>query len=249
VVVLASLVWWLSPEEASSRRTPRSIGLTLGRLSITLAIVTCMIAPWTMRNYLAFDRFVLLNTNAGYAFYWGNHPVHGTDFVSILPSQAYAILVPAHLKELDEAAMDQALLREGLSFVMHDPARYAQLSLSRVEDYFKFWPSPDSGGWSNLVRVLSFGVSLPLILCGLFLATTANPYSAQPSSRRGVAILCLFATTYCLVHLLSWALIRYRLPVDATLLPFAALAVVAVWDRLFHSETPFRKIVIPAPQS
>jgi hypothetical protein len=41
----------------------------------------------------------------------------------------------------------------------------------------------------------------------------------------------LFVALYTLVHLLSWALIRYRLPVDAVLLVFAALAVERVAGR------------------
>jgi len=35
-----------------------------------------------------------------------------------------------------------------------------------------------------------------------------------------------------LTHLLSWALIRYRLPVDAALMPFAGLAVVDLTNRV-----------------
>jgi hypothetical protein len=42
----------------------------------------------------------------------------------------------------------------------------------------------------------------------------------------------LFASIYTLIHLLSWALIRYRLPVDAVLLIFAALALVDIAQRL-----------------
>jgi len=38
-------------------------------------------------------------------------------------------------------------------------------------------------------------------------------------------LLVLFVTVYTGIHLLSWALIRYRLPVDAVLLVFAGLAV------------------------
>jgi hypothetical protein len=33
---------------------------------------------------------------------------------------------------------------------------------------------------------------------------------------------------YTAIHLLSWALIRYRLPVDAVLLPFAAVGLAQV---------------------
>jgi hypothetical protein len=38
----------------------------------------------------------------------------------------------------------------------------------------------------------------------------------------------LFAATFSLIHLLSWALTRYRLPVDAVGLIFAARALVSL---------------------
>jgi len=37
------------------------------------------------------------------------------------------------------------------------------------------------------------------------------------------------------VHLLSWSLVRYRLPVDAILLIYAGLAVSILWARLERS--------------
>ena len=40
-----------------------------------------------------------------------------------------------------------------------------------------------------------------------------------------VGLLIMFVLIYSVIHLLTWALIRYRLPVDAVLIPFAALAV------------------------
>jgi hypothetical protein len=65
--------------------------------------------PWIVRNYIAFDQFVLLNTNSGYASYWGNHPVYGTKFIPILPEEmgTYLDLLPRDLLKqgLNEAAL------------------------------------------------------------------------------------------------------------------------------------------------
>jgi hypothetical protein len=44
-------------------------------------------------------------------------------------------------------------------------------------------------------------------------------------------LLFLFMTTYAAIHVLSWTLIRYRLPIDAILLIFAAIAIVDLWRR------------------
>jgi hypothetical protein len=39
------------------------------------------------------------------------------------------------------------------------------------------------------------------------------------------------ASTYLLAHVLTWTLVRYRLPVDAMLMPFAAYALVVAAER------------------
>ncbi len=44
-------------------------------------------------------------------------------------------------------------------------------------------------------------------------------------------LLYLFIAAYTFIHAISWAGIRYRLPVDVALVPFAALAVVALLVR------------------
>jgi hypothetical protein len=202
---------------------------TVGGLLVSFAVVAVLIAPWTVRNHLAFGRPVLLNTNAGFAFYWANHPIHGTDFIPILPSETYRSLIPDELIDLDEASLDAALLRRGLQIVADDPGRYLSLSLSRVRELFKFWPADDSGTLSNIVRVLSFGVALPFMLIGLLVGGRIVKRGGDRS--RAVLLLYAYAGAYTLVHLLSWALIRYRLPIDAILLLFAGLAVARFWRR------------------
>jgi hypothetical protein len=87
---------------------------------------------------------------------------------------------------------------------------------------------------------MSFGVCLPFLLAGLFIAArrpaAAPPASAPNAARfRGVILVMLLAGLYCLVHLLTWTLIRYRLPVDAMVMPFAAVAIVHVFHRVSGS--------------
>jgi fumarate reductase subunit D len=132
---------------------------------------------------------------------------------------------------LDEAALDQALLKRGVQFVLDDPGRYALLSLSRVPVYFMFWPSTESGLISNISRVFSFGLFLPFMLYGLCLTFLGRSINASFNLSSPVFLLVFFVFIYAAIHLLSWALIRYRLPVDAVLLIFAGLAVVDLIQR------------------
>ncbi len=211
----------------SLRYQVRSLKQTASGLVAATVILASLIAPWTLRNYRAFDSFVLLNTNAGFAFFWGNHPIHGNDFIAILPDDgpSYHDLIPPELLELNEADLDRALLKRALAFVQADPGRYLILSISRIKDYFYFWPSSASSLVSNISRVLSFGILWPFMLYGLICGVRRS----LPSE---ASILYIFITTYTAIHLLSWALIRYRLPVDAILLVFAGVALVKLQGKL-----------------
>lgn len=229
-VVLAWTAWQLlrtrRPGEAL---TVPAVAL---RVVVALAVVGAAMLPWTARNYRAFGQMVPLNTNAGFVMFWGNHPVHGTSFVPIMSTGEvnYLTLLPRELKGLDEAALDRELLRRGIGFVTDDPVRYVRLSMSRAVEYFKFWPTPESGLASNALRLLSFGLLLPLLVSGIAIALVHG--GETPERTPGAVLLLLVAALYTLIHLLTWTLVRYRLPVDAMAMPFAGMALAAALARL-----------------
>ena len=199
---------------------------------LSFALVALFILPITLYNYSRFHRFVLVNTNSGYAFFWGNNPIYGTRFIPILSTPEYQAMIPEEVRHLDEAALDSELLGRGIQFVTQDPKRYILLSLSRIPPYFMFWYSPDSTTLSNISRIGSFGIFLPFMLYGMFLGIRKNS-SILNLLISPQGLLLLFALVYSGVHILTWTLIRYRLPVDAVLIPFAGLALFDITQRLF----------------
>lgn len=234
-------LWWVlrsagkvkQGEAVHSSPHQRSLPYWQG-LMLALVMITMLIAPWTIRNYRAFGVVVPLNTNSGFAFFWGNHPVYGTEFVGILPDNGpnYYDLIPKELLPLNEAQLDQALLKRGIGFVTDDPVRYILLSISRIREYFKFWPSANSGTLSNLSRLGSFAILLPFMLHGLYLSLASAWKTTDFKQRAALILLWSFMLVYTGIHLLTWALIRYRLPVDAILLCFAAYSLTALVQRL-----------------
>lgn len=106
---------------------------------------------------------------------------------------------------------------------MEDPGRFLETSLKRIRIFFYFLPFAESHPLSNLARVLSFGLFLPFMVYGLILSRKCW---------RKCVPLYLFAITYSLVHIASWPGPRYRLPVDAVLVPFAGLAIADIVRRL-----------------
>ncbi len=220
-------------------RIRRRVELPLLPSLVSILLTIAFILPASLYNYSRFDRFVLLNTNSGYAFFWGNHPIHGTKFIPILPTETYQEMIPEEVRSLDEAALDQELLKRGIQFVTDNPGRYLLLSLSRIPPYFMFWYSADSSTLSNISRIGSFGLFLPFMLYGLWLSVKANT-GAQGNRFLNLlfspqGLLMLFAVVYSGVHILTWTLIRYRLPVDAVLIPFAGLALAELAQRILKT--------------
>jgi len=233
-VVLGWIIWHRVRIQRHGRHR-RQVGSMRGAL-LAITVILLAMAPWTIRNYRAFGQFVPLNTNAGFVLFWGNHPVHGTRFIPILPGDgsAYGQLIPTELRDLNEAQLDRALLRRGLGFVFADPVRYLRLSITRIKEYVRFWPTVGGGFASQAARAVSFGLCLPLFACGIVLALRTyrqSPTSARSSDTDPMLALA-FAAGYSLIHVLTWTLVRYRLPVDAVLMPFAALALVRIYDLL-----------------
>lgn len=223
LIVPFQLLWLMWARYKNHGRVPIAESIMAG------IVIVAMILPFTYYNYERFNRFVLLNTNSGYAFYVGNHPVYGTNFVPILDD--YTPLIPEDLalSELDEAGLDQEFLKRGIQFVVEDPGRYVLLSLSRIPIYFTFWPSADSGMISNLSRIGSFGILLPFMVYGLILALYRN-WSWSLLSHP-MTLLLVLAFIYTAIHVLTWTLIRYRLPVDAVMVIFAGVGVVDLVQR------------------
>lgn len=257
LVCVPMILGWVAWRESArwrggAPRVRRAALASLARgLGATLLIMALCILPWTIRNYRAFHEFVLLNTNAGFAFYWGNHPIHGNTFIPILPGDGsrYGTLVPDDLRSLNEAQMDRALLGRGLQLVADEPWRYVRLSISRGREYLKFWPSSDSGTLSNVARVASFGLCAPFMLVGLYLGVRKSVPGGSPreQTRRAYMRLVLsVALVYSLVHVLTWTLVRYRLPIDALLLPFAAVPMVCLVDRFARRPRSSRESVFAA---
>lgn len=201
----------------------------------SLVVIGLVILPFTIYNYQRFDRFVLLNTNAGFAFFWGNLPQYGTEFEPIMNSESrnYFSVIPEKFHGLDEASLDQALLKEGIGNVLSDPGRYLLLSLSRIPSYFMFWPSPDSGLISNITRMGSFGIFLPFMIYGMYLWFRNRIPQAKLSITNSLSLLILFAAVYTFIHILTWTLVRYRLPVDAVMILFAGIGLVDLIERLW----------------
>ena len=225
LIFVPFLFLWLVACGAITGSGLRKTGVWQGVIISTIA-TAILIAPITLHNYQKFHRFVLLNTNAGYAFFWANHPVHGNYFKPLFTEDmpSYQEVIPVEYRDLNEAELEHALLRLGEQFVIENPGRYLLLCLSRIPSHFIFWPLSTSSTISNIVRVGSFGLAFPFMLIGIFLYFRNFSIFQIKKVPEGGVLLALFLFIYTAIHLASWSGIRYRLPTDVVGLIFAAYA-------------------------
>lgn len=216
----------------------KHLWVALRNLLLSGFIILIMILPFTYYNAQRFNQFVLLNTNSGFAFFWANNPIYGTKFVGILPEEMgnYLELLPIELKGLNEAALDSALLKRGLAFVFDNPGQYLLLSLSRIPVLFEFLPSPQSSFVSNFSRVSSFGLALPFMLAGIWISLRDLIKTKTRFFDSPISLILAFGFIYSAIHILTWSLVRYRLPIDALFLIFAAAALQKLIKLIFKNK-------------
>lgn len=190
---------------------------------IPVAMIILAILPFTIRNYQLWGRFMLLESQFGHVFWNGNHPEQGGDFH---PTRVFPI--PEEVLgaggDRNDAVITSTLLRMGIDNVLKDPGHFALHTLTRLREFFTFWPTRESDTTANLMRVFSFGITLPFIIAGLVITR---------SKWRELIPIYLFILIHTGVYAISWTMIRYRIPLDAILIPFAGVALVKLgkWAR------------------
>lgn len=90
-------------------------------MTLAAATAAALILPWTARNYLVFDRFLLLNSQASQVLWNANHPDMGVTF-----EESAMFPIPADLQGANE------LLRRAAKNIAADPGHFARLTLSRL---------------------------------------------------------------------------------------------------------------------
>jgi len=185
---------------------------------VPIVLIILAVLPFTLHNYRTWGKLLVLEAQFGHVFWNGNHPDHHGNFH---PYKVFPIPDDVLASDNDVEITNQ-LLRMGIQNVVNDPGNFAMLTLTRLREFFKFWPTTDSNILANLLRVFSFGIMWPFSLWGIWLSR---------KQWRELIPIYLFMLIHTGVYAITWTMIRYRIPLDALLIPFAGLAVVDLTGR------------------
>jgi len=184
---------------------------------IPLLVIALAVAPFTIQNYQTWGRFLLLEANFGHVFWNGNHPDSLGNFH---PYRVFPI-PPDVLALNNDVDITNELLRRGIQNVLNDPGMFVMLTITRLREFFLFWPTTESDLFANLLRVFSFGLMWPFAAAGLWLSRR---------QWRDLLPIYIFMVMHTGVYAVTWTMIRYRIPLDAFLIPFAAVAGVQLYS-------------------
>lgn len=190
-------------------------------LGIPIIIIVIVFIPFIVHNYLLWHRFLLLEAQFGHVFWNGNHPDHNGIFSNEVFEIPSAILAMEN-----DAEITNQLLKLGIQNVLNDPINFIKLTISRLGIFFTFWPTEDTNLMGNIMRVMSFGIMFPFALIGMWLSR---------SNWRKLLPVYFFFIIHTFIYAISWTMIRYRIPIDILLIPFAAYTINYILNKFTHS--------------
>jgi tetratricopeptide (TPR) repeat protein len=234
---VAFLIWyWWAASPAVRLKT-----VALFLLGLALPVVAV-----TGRNLAVSGEPVLISSNGGINFYYGNHQ-GATGAFSIPPgfpnTPGEQLLTARGLAESDAgmslgpSAVSRYWFRRGLDFLAGRPGEGALLWLKKAGLVANAREMPINEGlveyreFSRLLRVPFpwFGIMAPLGIAGMLL-------SSGRGERQGKRLLLLIVAAHLAGIIPFFVSSRHRLPLVIALLPFAGLALFELLGRFSGSD-------------
>lgn len=220
-----AIVWLLVVKRAPWRRT-------LAAALIAGSCAAAVVAPWTIRNSMLHDRFVLLLTTDGDNFWRGNNPhASGTSYVD--PTRTVlSTLSDSEVRELeqqpDELAQNAWFKARAWAFIRENPGKFVRLFFTKL--YFFWWYAPTTGilypaSWFQ-AYLAYYSIAVVFAMVGLWRISRASG-----TARADTILLVTFAIVLSAVQSLYYVEGRHRWAIEPMLLVLSGggLAAARHW--------------------
>jgi 4-amino-4-deoxy-L-arabinose transferase-like glycosyltransferase len=216
-------------------------------LAVALAAVVTVM-PWVVRNTIEFHRFVGVSTQSGYALAATYNAESGRKHPAGKPTQTFVVgdFRDLYRGPLDEGVRSSRLTHRAIDYATGHPGYVAKTlawNTLRVFDIHhdgSFSPGFQAGYLQAIgdARLASPAVPISVYLVVALALLGAAAQAGLLRVRRAPAFVWLFPLLLVLPAIGVYGLSRYRSPVDPFLVMLAAVALVAVYDRVTARERP-----------
>ena len=174
------------------------------RVSVAVAGFFLVLAPWTLRNYAIFRRFIPLRDNFGLELWLGNRPgMRGTlDFSGDFPDHD-----PTNYARLGELRFMDGKLDVAMHFIVSQPASFAGRVLRRMVE---FWYVPYPFPWITVSILGWLGAA----------------WALRKKSNGWVWLTML--AVYPLVYYVTHNFATYRHPIEPLVILLSAYLIVEI---------------------
>ena len=189
------------------RRTKLGKRSLTGVLLASLVFAGCL-APWIIRNYRVFGRFVFIRSNFGAELRLGNGPEANGMWMDYLHATKNAQQMQSY-RQMGEMAYVAERNRQAIAFIREDYARFTSLCLKRFVYFWAGVPRPGNSAFTPFANSFYLASSV-LAVWGLTRALRKH--------RPGAWLFFWLMLTYPLVYYAVFVLPRYRHPIEPELL-------------------------------
>jgi len=200
---------------------------TLKGLAIALLIALAMVAPWTVRNFVTFHKFVLVSANSGMNLYEGNNYVATGEFSenpATDESRREFQAIQEYSQSHDQIEVDRYRLELAKQWMLSHPVKVITLDMKKV--WYHWFGRPIMGEqfhyrYESIATAYRIGGAL-MVLLGFYALVRM-----QDKKLRSL-LLVMFAYS-TLVSAIFFVQSRHRiLKVDPFLVPLAVMGVAYV---------------------
>jgi hypothetical protein len=182
--------------------------------AIVAVAAAAVMAPWWVRNYRAFGRFVPTALWVGASLYDGLSP-------NATGASDMEFLKEPDVVGLDEATQDATLRRRAVDFALAHPGRALGLAAIKVGRFWSPWPNAET------LRSVPAAVASAVVTLPIFGLVAIGIWACRRDGR-ALVLLAGPLVYFMILHMIFVSSIRYRIP---GMLPALGLAAVG-WRRL-----------------
>ena len=199
---------------------------------VFLTLAAAVVAPWTIRNYVVFNRFIPVTTTTGYNIWRGQNDLPPVGYVcenvsrNSLRPESSAEFASVPRDDRFEPARDKLYLKWAIEYIKADPGRAMINAVRKVGLFWGYNPYHKRGReplvWAPWIVVA------PMFIVGLV-------YSAI--KKMVPWIFYAYPIVHTVLAAMFLCLPRYRMLIEPIIFIFAAVGIILIYQKLKPSGT------------